>query len=249
MKNIFKIGVFAFVMATALTSCDNDDPIGSKVTFYPLIEVNGDSFMSVELGDTFTDPGAVATIEGEEVPVNTTYRGKYRNQSYSGTLQTTVADIYTASYAATNADGFDGVSTRQIYVGNTGDLVNSIEGLYVATVTRNGVLTAQYSNLEYVIIWKNADGTYEISDAFGGYYDLGRPLGVGYATPGGIIVANDIPSNNFSFPGTQYNTTFGDPSEITEMTVDPTAKTIDLTTVWTTTATYTFEIHLEQVQL
>lgn len=249
MKNIIKTGILALVMAFGFTSCDKEDPIGSKVTFYPLIEVNGDSFMSVELGGTFTDPGAVATIEEEEVPVNTTYKGKYRNQSYSGTLQTSVADLYTATYAATNADGFDGTATRTVYVGNTGDLVTSIEGLYRATVTRNGTLTAQYTDLEYVLIWKNSDGTYQISDAFGGYYDLGRGTGVGYATPGGIIVANSIPGNNFSFPGTQYNTTFGDPSEITSLTVDPTAKTIDLTTVWTTTTTYTFQIHLEQVQL
>lgn len=248
MKNIFKLSILGVGLALSLASCSPEDPIGSKVTNYPLIEVNGDEMMYVSLGDTYTDPGAIATIGDEEVPVNTTYRGRFRGQSYSGTLQTTVADLYIASYAATNEDGFDGVANRTIYVGNTGDLVTSLEGLYRATVTRNGTLTAQYTDMEYVLIWKNSDGTYELSDAFGGYYDFGRAYGVGYVTPGGIIQATDIPTNTFSFPGTQYNASFGDPSEITSMTVNASAKTIDFTTVWTTSATYTFQVHLEQVQ-
>lgn len=248
MKNIFKISALAIGLAFGLSSCENEDPIGSKVTNYPLIEVNGDDLILVDKDATFTDPGAVATIDGEEVPVTTTYSGRFRGENYSGTLGTAVADLYTASYAATNEDGFDGVATRTIYVGNTGDLVTSIEGLYRATVTRNGALTAQYTDMEWVIIWKNADGTYQLSDAIGGYYDIGRAYGITYITPDGIIVANDIPTNNFSFPGTQYNTTFGDPSEITSMSVNPTAKTIDFTTVWSTSVTYTFQVHLEQVQ-
>ncbi|MFP9115300.1 BT_2262 family domain-containing protein [Flavobacterium sp. RHBU_3] len=249
MKNIFKLSILGLGLALTLASCSPEDPIGSKVTYYPLITVNGDDFMSVEEGGTFNDPGAVATIGDEEVPVTTTYEGRFRGQTYNSTLGTSVADLYTASYAATNEDGFDGVATRTIYVGNTGDLVTSIEGLYRSTVTRNGALTAQYTDMEYVLIWKNSDGTYEISDAFGGYYDLGRAYGVGYITPGGVIVANDIPTNNFSFPGTQYNSGFGAPSEITAMTVDPATNSIDLTVVWTTTTTYTFQIHLDQVQL
>jgi len=249
MKNILKLSILGVGAALSMLSCSPEEPIHSKVTNYPLITVNGDSFTSVTVGGTFNDPGAVATIDGEEVPVTTSYKGRFRGETYNGTLGTNVPDLYTASYSATNQDGFDGVANRTIYVGNTGDLVNSIEGLYTSTVKRNGAVSAQYTDLKYVLIWKNSDGNYQISDAIGGYYDYGRNYGVGYITPNGIITANDIATNDFSFPGTQYNATFGDPTEIMSMTVNPTAKTIDLVTVWSTSTTYTFEIHLKQVQL
>lgn len=234
-----------------LSACSTEDPISSTVTNYPLITINGDNILNAPLGEAFTDPGAVATIDEEEVPVNTTYTGRYRGNVYNGTLQTEVADLYIARYSATNPDGFDGVATRQIYVGNTGDLVNSIEGLYRATVVRNGAPAGtQYSDMEYVLIWKNANGTYQISDSIGGYYEYGRAYGVTYINPGGIIVANDISANDFSFPGTQTNISFGGSSQITSMTVNPADNSIDMVTVWQADAstTYTFEIHLEQVQ-
>ena len=100
-----------------------------------------------------------------------------------------------------------------------------------------------------MLIWKNSDGSYEISDSFGGWYLFGRAIPLS-ETPGGIIVANDIPSNDFSFPGTQTNRYFGGTSEITSMTVNPDAGTIDFTCVWQADAvtTYTFDVHLEQVQ-
>lgn len=249
MKNLFKLSFIGlFGLSLGLTSCSNEDPISSTVTNYPVISVAGDDLLFAPRGAAFTDPGAVATIGDEEVPVDITYTGRFRGETYEGTLPTDVADLYTATYSAMNADGFAGTATRQIYVGNTGDLVTSIEGLYRATVTRNGVLTAQYTDLEYVVIWKNDDGTYQISDAIGGYYDIGRAYGIDYITPGGIIVANNIPANSFSFPGTQYNDTFGDPTEITSLTVNPATHSIDMVTVWNTSTTYTFAIHLEQVQ-
>lgn len=255
MKNInilSRLGVG--ILFLALASCSTEDEVASKVTYFPVITQNSpdQEVIFVEEGTPFTDPGAVATVDGVEIPLETTYIGRYRGNTFT-TLDTNVSDIYTIEYSAVNDDGFSGVSTRQVIVAETGDLVNSISGLYTSTVFRNGAQPTtnpqDYTDIEYMLIWQNEDGTYEISDAFGGWYLFGRAIPES-ETPGGLIVANDISANDFTFPGTQTNRYFGGSSEITSMTVDPDAKTIDFVCVWEAdpATTYTFEVHLEQVQ-
>lgn len=253
MKNIYKKGLGLIAVIIAFTSCSPDEGIHSTVTNYPIITVAGDETIFLDEGEAFTDPGATATIGDSEVPVDVKYVGRYRGNVFTGTLDTSIADIYTAEYSAVNEDGFAGVATRQIIVANTGDLVNSIEGLYTSTVFRNGSQgspASAYTDIEYILIWKNDDGTYEVSDSFGGWYLFARAI-ADSETPGGIIVANDIPANNFSFPGTQTNLYFGGSSEIEDLEVNPVTKTLVLTTSWETTppvTNYTFVSTLEQVQ-
>lgn len=248
LYNTIKVGALSTLFA--LTSCSYEDPIHSTVTVYPIITIEGGEVMLHE-GDTYTDPGAVATIGDEEVPLDITFVGRYRNNTYNGTLDTSKADIYLQQYTATNDDGFSATETREVIVANTGDLVNSIEGLYTSTVFRNGVQgspASAYTDIEYIIIWKNADGSYGISDTFGGWYLFGRAIPLS-ETPGGVIVANDISANDFSFPGTQTNRYFGGSAQLTGMTVDPDTKTIIYTAVWNVSGTtYNFETHLTQVQ-
>lgn len=255
MKNIFKISLGIGVMLFALVSC-TEDPISSKVTYFPIITQNSPELnpIFVEQGDAFTDPGAVATENGEIIDLTTTYVGRYRENVFNETLDTNVSDIYTTEYSAVNVDGFSGVSTRQVIVAETGDLVNSIAGLYTSTVFRNGSQgnpASNYTDIEYILIWENADGSYGISDTFGGWYEFGRAIPLS-ETPGGIIVANDIATNDFSFPGTQSNTYFGGTSEIESLTVDAATKTLVLTTSWVAPGNpptnYTFVSTLKQVQ-
>jgi hypothetical protein len=254
MRNIYNIGKMC-LLATLLTtvSCSTEDPVSSVVTEYPVITVEGDATIFLDEGESFTDPGAVAMIGDNEVPVTTRYIGRYRGNVFNGTLDTSVADIYTAEYSAINEDGFPGVARRQIIVANTGDLVNSIEGLYTSTVFRNGSQgspAADYTDIEYILIWKNADGSYEVSDSFGGWYLLARAI-ADSETPGGRIVANNIAANDFSFPGTQTNLYFGGTSEIVDLTVNAATKTLVLTTTWATpppVTNYTFVSTLKQVQ-
>lgn len=252
MKNIFKLGILAMVLATSLTSCDDENPIGSRVTIYPIITVAGDDLLFAPQDEPFTDPGAIATIDDEEVPLTTTYSGDYQGRSYSENLNTSVPDLYTASYSALNADGFPGIATRKVFVGRTGNLVNSIEGVYTSTVFRNGAQgdpASAYTDMKYIVIWKNQDGSYQISDSFGGWYLFGRAI-ADSETPGAKIIASDISTNSFTYPGTQSNTYFGGSAKITGLTVNAADKSLDLVTVWQADAstTYTFEVHLKQIQ-
>lgn len=249
IKNIFRLGILGILLS--LSSCE-EDPISSRVTYYPVIDVAGDATVLVHEGEAYADPGAVGTIDGEEIPLDISFAGYYRGNVFNGTLDTNIADMYTQSYSATNADGFSSSATREIWVANTGDLVNSIEGLYTSTVFRNGTQgspAANYTDIEYMLIWKNADGTYGISDAFGGWYLYGRAI-AGSETPGGIIVANDIAANDFEFPATLSNSYFGGSAEITGMTVNAETGTIVFTTFWQAdpATSYTFETHLTQVE-
>jgi hypothetical protein len=257
MKKLVLTLLLIFGIGAFFVSCEEDSTSDvSKVTKYPLITVLGDEVIFVPQGGVFTDPGAIATEGGEEIPYVVTAEGLYRGGT---TLNTNVADKYLVKYTATNTDGFSisGLRTVVVYP-PTGDLVNSIEGVYVSTVRRNGSLLnpAQGSsvNMKYVYIWKNTDGTYGVSDAIGGWYELGRNLGHTSAIKGGIINAVSIPANTFTFPGAPGNLTneyFGGVAELTSLTVNPVTKTLVLGSHWLAppASIYNFESTLVQVQL
>lgn len=254
MKKIFLS--LCIVTSALFVSCEKDDSEGlSKTTVFPIITLAGDDPAFVPQGSAYTDPGAVGTVAGNEIELQTRFVGVYRG-SVSETLDTNRSDFYNLEYTAENEDGFTATATRQVIVYNTGDLVNSIEGLYTSTTRRNGNLLnptqGSSVDMEYILIWKNDDGTYGVSDAFGGWYALGRSIGPTSATQGGII-AGDIPTNNFTFPGNPLdNQYFGGVANITGLTVDPVTKTLVLTTTWVAPGNpptnYTFVSTLTQVQ-
>ena len=237
----------AFSVAFLLGACDKEKSSEgvSRVTEYPVFEVMGDEVMFHPEGTAFVDPGVSATEGGAELDVEESAVGVFKG--YSGTdVDGNVADHYIKSYSAENKDGFAGTATRDVWVATTGDLVSSIEGVYTSTVVRNGSASAQYTDMQYILIWKNSDGTYSISDGIGGYYDIGRAYGYAYAASGVVITATDIPNNVFSFNNPFGVGAFGGAANMKDMMVDPGAGTITFTTDWD--AGYTFEVTLTQVQ-
>ncbi|MGV9004249.1 immunoglobulin-like domain-containing protein [Flavobacterium sp.] len=246
MKKIISI----LVVTLMLVSCSKEDSQNvSTITYYPEFQVMGDDVIFLDKGQEFVDPGVIATEGATEIPFTTTITGKYRGGT---TLDTNVVDIYQIVYTATNQDGFSGSVARTVYVIDTGDLTTSIAGLYTSTVARNGTSGAAYTNMEYVLIWEKADGSFQISDAFAGWYSIGRAI-AGSDTPGGIIVANNIATNDFSFPGTLTNDYFGGVVNMTDLTVDAATKKMTLKTTWIAPGTpptnYQFVATLTQVPL
>lgn len=230
-----------------VTSCRELESEGvSKTTTYPTFTYNGDEVLYVEVGDTYTDPGVTAQEGENEIPVSTSVQGTYFVGSTGSTLDTTTPDLYTITYSATNSDGFDGLVYRTVYVAGLGNLTDNLEGLYTSTVVRNGTAAAQYNNMKYVFIVKTGENTYELSDGIGGYYDIGRAYGAGYAAAGATFTANDIESNDFTFGPAFGVGAFGGSAELTSMSVDAGAKTVHFITVWD--SGYTFDVTLKQVQ-
>lgn len=245
-----KIIIALFITGTIFTACTTVDTANvSNITYFPIITVLGANPYFVKTGTAYADPGAIAKAGSAVIPTTFTGIGKYRKTE---TLDTNKSDEYTVTYSAKNSDGFVGSATRKVIVYSNGDLVNSIEGLYTCTISRNGVTPgATYINIKYIYIWKNADGTYGISDAFGGWYEYGRAIG-NSETPGGIIKVVDIATNSFTFPGTLTNTYFGGTAKINDLTVNPITKKLVLTCTWVTapaptSSTYVFVANLTQV--
>lgn len=239
--------IILFTLVAAFTGCKKElDSEGvSRVTYYPNFTMTGDAVMFQTQGAAFTDPGVSATAGSQTLPVTVKVTGAYTG--YKGTtVNTDVADKYTITYSATNKDGFAGNVTRTVYVAKTGDFASSIEGLYTSTIVRNGVVSAQYRNLKYVIIYKKSANTYELSDGIGGYYDLGRNYGPAYAAPGCTVVANDIAANNFSLGPDFTVGSFGGVVQLVSFSADAATKTINFQSNWD--AGYKFVVTLTQVQ-
>ncbi|MBP6184517.1 MAG: hypothetical protein KA479_06210 [Saprospiraceae bacterium] len=240
-----------FLTAIALIhfACEKTDIDESVITYLPKIDVIGSSDVQLACDATgYTDAGVTATEGGQSVPVNTTITG-----SYFGSSAVDGPDQYVINYAATNVDGIPGAAMRSIlWPACNGDLVTSIAGMYKATVVRNGVVSPQYTDLQYIFIRDMGNNVYQLSDAIGGYYDFGRGIGPVTAATGFTLIANDIPSNNFTFDKIiNFGAPFGAPDETIEMTafaVDASTRTITFTTIWSIVP-YTFEVTLTQVDI
>lgn len=243
-----KILIALIITGTFFTACTTVDTANvSTITYFPIFTIVGANPYFVPAGTPYTDPGASAKAGATIIPHTTAATGKYRGAT---TLDTNKVDEYSVVYSAKNSDGFVGTGSRKVIVWKNGNLVNSIEGLYTCTISRNGATpSSAYRDIKYIYIWKNTDGSYEISDAFGGWYEYGRSIGVGYITPGGKILAVNIPSNSFTFPGSLTNTGFGGVAKITDLTVNAATKTLVLTSSWLVSGTaYTFVATMKQVQ-
>lgn len=244
MKNSRIIYLFSLLLAFTFSACDRQKDYEElyDITYYANFEMTGDEVIFNPFGTAFTDPGIKATEAGTEIPVQTTVSGDFFGAS---SFNANAADRYLFTYKAVNSDGYEASTSRLVYNVNTGDLVNSLEGLYTATVVRNKVVSAQYTNLKYVMIAKTAANTYVLSDAIGGYYDIGRAYGAAYRAPGMTVTSTDIPGNAFTF-GTADVGSFGGAVTMKSMTVDAAAKTINFECSW---GAYTFVVTLKQVQL
>lgn len=116
-KNIFLASLF--IICILFTSCDKNDNELSKATYLPEINLVGDEMIFIELGDSYTEQGAVATIEGESVEYNTI-----------SDVDDTESGIYTITYSVKNEDGFAVSTSRTVIVYNIDVLNEDLSGTY-----------------------------------------------------------------------------------------------------------------------
>jgi hypothetical protein len=247
MKKMNYFKVLLFLVTVTMISCVEDSTGGvSSVTSYPEISVQGDATVFIEQGSTYEDAGAISMAGDAVLETTITYgTGAYTESPFG----TEVADKYTITYSALNEDGFAGNALRDVWVvPPTSDMVTSIEGLYTAATQRapDFVPSDQYDGLTYVTISKTGDSTYALSHAIGGYYDMGRGYGSGYAALGAVITANDIATNDFTATQAVFPI-WGNTVDITEFTVDAASKSITFTGDGNF-GNGTFKVQLTQVQ-
>lgn len=163
---------------TALTSCndDNDQLTDSRLTYYPVLEIQGDEFLQVPIGSTYNEQGCKATLNGED------YTSNVRTE---GSVDSNQAGLYYITYSATNPDGFTVSATRTVAVCDP-TITTDISGTYTTQDgsyrNYNGTITnyAGYS----VKIKKAAPGIFYVSDFLGGWYDQRAGYGSAYAMTG-----------------------------------------------------------------
>lgn len=159
MKKIFLFGLAISMATLGLTSCndDHDQLTDSRVTYFANLELLGDDVIELNVGDTFVDPGFVAT-EGEE---DITSKVKV-----TGTVDTSKGGFYTLSYSVSNKDNFSVEASRLVMVKNPNSLASAYYG------------ESQYGSRHYynspITITDRGNGTFLIDDLVGGFYCYGR---------------------------------------------------------------------------
>lgn len=178
-KNILYTMLFALV-ALVMASCGDKKSEGlSRITYYPSIQLKGDSYLVWEKGVAYEEPGYVSELNGEDVTSQVTV---------SGAVDVNKSGIYTLTYTTVkNSDGFDASASRTVVVL---DSSSAIEGFYMnqATSNRNG--TAYGKNFQVLVI-DNGDGTISVDDLLGGWYCQRAGYGTKYAMSGVLGVAED----------------------------------------------------------
>jgi hypothetical protein len=222
-KNILYTMLFALV-ALVMTSCGDKKSEGlSRITYYPSIELNGDSYLVWDKGMAYEDPGYVSELNGEDVTSQVTV---------SGSVDVNKSGIYTLTYTTVkNEDGFDASTTRTVVVL---DPTSAVEGFYInqATSNRNG--TAYGKPFEVLVI-DNGDGTVTVDDILGGWYCQRAGYGTKYAMAATLGIAEDgtLTLIDSFVPG------WGDGLDSLEGTFDAASSTFNFVCVYAGSLTFT----------
>ena len=182
-KNILFAMLFALA-ALVMTSCGDKKSEGkSRITYYPSIELLGDSYLVWEKGVAYEEPGYKSDLNGEDVTSQVTV---------SGAVDVNKSGIYTLTYTTVkNEDGFDASASRTVVVL---DPNSAVEGFYLTQPdsyrTYNGNEVA-FGNAFEILVIDNGDGTLYVDDLFGGWYCQRAGYGTKYAMGGTISLAAD----------------------------------------------------------
>ena len=183
--------------AAGLLSCEKTTEGLTGITYYPVIELNGDTEI-IYIGEEYVEPGYTAVMNGEDITDQVTTTNNVDN---------TTVGIYTVNYSAVNEQGFAASVSREVYVVSEG----SIENLYYA------VSNGQDGGI--VAIYDNGDGTYLVTDICGGYYSYYRypgydAYGYDFYAEANFTLADD---GTLTQVGDANNWYFGDPSDPSSM--------------------------------
>ncbi|HWJ92380.1 MAG TPA: immunoglobulin-like domain-containing protein [Flavisolibacter sp.] len=153
--------VFSFILIAGLISCNKDDndfnyPEGtvghSKIVYFPAVAIKGEHLIILKQGDSYTEPGVTATLNGQTAQFTTT-----------GTVNTAVPGVYNLTYESKNPEGYAASDWRTVVVIGNDVAANDFSGTYLRAAT--GVTST----------WtKIAPGVYEVDNPGG------AGVGVGY---------------------------------------------------------------------
>ena len=180
MKKIIYFVIGAVVAMTLAASCTKESEGLTRITYYPVLELEGETTMLVDKGSNFTEPGYTATLNGEDVSADVKVESNV-NTSKSG--------IYSVVYSIVNADGFSSVAKRTVIVF---DFEDPVEGIYTVDPSSyrlyNGAQLA-FGRAFQIYVLANGDGTYLVDDILGGWYCQRAGYGTAYAMQATISIS------------------------------------------------------------
>ena len=209
-KNIIYAMLLALGVIT-LASCDKDTEGLSRITTYAVLEMNGESFVKVNVGGSFNDPGCVATMGGEDVTDQI---------QVNSNVDTSKPGFYNVNYVVYNDDGFPASASRTVMVVDP----NNFAGVYLGE--------SEFGSRHYydapINITKRADGTFLIDDLAGGFYCYGRYPGYEPTYDFHLEAILQLNADNTIEVLAQGSWYWGDPMEDVSGSYDPATGTIKL---------------------
>ena len=141
--------LISFLAVILLSSgCDKEDKVASKVTFWPNIEINGDEFVVVELGDAYEDASATVTVNGAGIPFETV-----------SDVDDSEVGAYTVSYTAVNEDGISASKVRTVIVVDPAAADDDLTGSFTRVGQAGTVINwAKHPTKPFTYIANNVGG-------------------------------------------------------------------------------------------
>lgn len=161
MRKIFYCILMGGLFMGTATSCDDSTEDLSKVTYFAELNLKGDDFVKLSLGETYTEPGYEATENGEDIS---------ERVKVSGSVNSATPGFYNLVYSVANVDGFSVSKTRQVMVVDPDHFASAYQGESQAG-------TRHYTGAP-ILITENEDGTYLIDDLLGGLQFYGMNPGL-----------------------------------------------------------------------
>lgn len=127
MKKL-KLIILSLGFLVFLASCEKDVQDTSKITYFPIIELQGDAIMNLTVGDAYSEPGAKAFEGTKEIELKTT-----------GSVNTSEPGVYIITYEAVNVDGFSSLQHRWIGVSTQEAKNDDLTGKYQRTAGKMGI--------------------------------------------------------------------------------------------------------------
>lgn len=166
--------------AFAMSSCDDDSTAGmTRITYYPVLTLDGASTLYLHRGDAFTEPGYSAELNGEDVTGDV---------NVSSNVDTSKSGVFSVVYSITNADGFASTASRKVIVTNPAD---PVEGVYLTDANSYrdiGGTQVAYGKSFQILVFAKGGGVYAVDDLLGGWYCQRAGYGTNYAMVGTITV-------------------------------------------------------------
>ncbi len=139
--------------ALSVSSCDDESTAGmTRITYYPTIELLGNTSVVLNLGESYVDEGCYAELNGEDIS---------NEVVVTSGINSNKVGIYSVSYEAYNEDGFSASTSRTVYVVDP----SSVATLYFGESQAG---TRHYYDAP-IYVTDNGDGTYLVDDILGGF--------------------------------------------------------------------------------